>query len=82
MNFADLTPEQMEKAKACKSPDELIALAESEGIELSDKELDAVSGGSWSGPNYDCTTFGCGAWDCSMFGCTTVNCTAVECAAY
>ncbi len=36
MEFMDLTPEQQEKAKACKSTEDLIALAKEEGVELSD----------------------------------------------
>ena len=47
MNINDLTPEQKEKAMACKTTDELIALAKTEGIELSDEELEAIAGGSW-----------------------------------
>ena len=47
MDYKNLTPEQMEKAKACKSTDELVALAKSEGIELNDQQLDAISGGNW-----------------------------------
>ena len=50
MNFEDLTPEQQEKALACKTPDELVELAKSEGVELSDEQLDNISGG-W----YCCT---------------------------
>ena len=63
MNIEDLTPEQMEKAKACKSPEELAALAESEGVELSDKELDSLSGGNaiteWANecPKKDCAQY-------------------------
>ena len=49
-SFDELTPEQMEKARACKSADDLIELAKSEGIELNDDQLDAIAGGSW----YDC----------------------------
>ena len=45
MNFDDLTPEQIEKAKSCKSNEELIALAESEGIELNEEQLETLSGG-------------------------------------
>jgi len=51
MRLADLTPEQMERAKACKTPEEILELAKEEGYELSDEELEAVSGGDW-----DCWT--------------------------
>ncbi len=40
-----LTDEQKAKAKACKTPDELLKLAGEEGIELPDEVLDAVAGG-------------------------------------
>lgn len=46
VNFEDLSPELREKALLCKTPDELLQLAESAGIELSDKQLEAVSGGA------------------------------------
>ena len=46
MNFEDLAPELQEKARACTSVDELVALAEEEGIELTDEQLEALSGGS------------------------------------
>lgn len=49
-SFNDLTPEQMDKARDCKNSDELVKLAESEGIELTDDQLDAIAGGTW----YDC----------------------------
>lgn len=44
------TPEQIEKAKAAKSAEELLALAQEEGIELTDEQLNAVAGGGsdWS----------------------------------
>ena len=45
MNLEDLSPELKEKALACKTPEELLALAAEEGYELSDEELAAVSGG-------------------------------------
>ena len=40
-----LTDEQKEKAKACKTLDELTALAGKEGVELPDELLDAFAGG-------------------------------------
>ena len=43
--WESLTDEQKEKAKACKTKEELIALAADEGIELSDEMLEAVAGG-------------------------------------
>ena len=49
-SFSELTPEQMEKARACKNADDLIALANSEGVELTDEQLDSIAGGSW----YNC----------------------------
>ena len=45
MKFENLTPEQQEKAKACKTPEDVLALAKEEGYELSEEELAAVSGG-------------------------------------
>ena len=40
-----LTEEQIAKVKACKSTEEMLALAKNEGIELTDEQLEAVSGG-------------------------------------
>ena len=48
--FNELTPEQKDKVRACKSSDELIELAKSEGVQLTDEQLDAIAGGSW----YNC----------------------------
>jgi len=45
-----LTEEQVAKVKACKSTEEMLALAKNEGIELSDEQLEAVSGGGCSIP--------------------------------
>ena len=47
MDFKDLSPELREKARACKTPEEMLALAKKEGRKLSEAELEAVSGGGW-----------------------------------
>lgn len=48
MKFEELSPEMQEKAKACKTPEDIIALAREEGYNLSEDELEAISGGvSW-----------------------------------
>lgn len=49
--FDNLTDEQKEKAKACKTADEFKAFAEKEGIELTDEMLDEVAGGRYSAHN-------------------------------
>ncbi len=41
-----LTDEQKEKAKECKTADELLKLAGEEGIELPDELLDTAAGGA------------------------------------
>ena len=60
MEFADLKdPELREKLRNVSSPEELLALADEAGIELTDEQLEAVSGGdSWA------------CWD--IKGCTDV----------
>ena len=40
-----LNEEQIAKVKACKSQDELLVLAKEEGVELTEDQLSAVSGG-------------------------------------
>ncbi|MBR2834645.1 MAG: Nif11-like leader peptide family natural product precursor [Coriobacteriales bacterium] len=60
MNFEEhlsqLSPELQEKARACKTPEELLALAQEEGYELSDDELASIAGGKkW----YDCDAVKC-----------------------
>ena len=41
MNFDELTDEQKEKARAAKTPEDILALAKEEGYELTDDELEA-----------------------------------------
>ena len=40
-----LTEEQIAKVKACKNQEEVLKVAKEEGIELTDEQLEAVSGG-------------------------------------
>ena len=49
MDFENLniSDELRKKAEACKTPEELLALAKKEGYKLSDEEMQAVAGGSW-----------------------------------
>lgn len=41
----NMTEEQMAKAKECSSPEEMLAFARKIGYDLSDEELDVISGG-------------------------------------
>ena len=47
MNYHDLTPEQKERLNACTTPAQLLALAQEEGMELTDEQLEQVSGGAF-----------------------------------
>ena len=53
MDFENLSPELIEKVKACTSPEELENLAKKENLELSLDELDSASGGTGDCP-YNC----------------------------
>ena len=72
MEFNDLTEEQKAKAKACKTTEELLALAKEEGMELSADELESISGGvEWSKCNHwengFCYTEGCDSKECTRW---------------
>ena len=60
MSIEDLSPDVVEKVKACKTPEEMLALAKEEGYELTDEQLESVSGG-WDLP-CNCDAEGCGAY--------------------
>ena len=40
-----LSEEQIKKVEACKSSEEILSLAKAEGVELTDEQLEVVSGG-------------------------------------
>ena len=45
-----LSEEQIAKLKECKNQEEMLAVAKEEGVELSDDQLEAVSGGGCNTP--------------------------------
>lgn len=55
MDIEKLDPTVKAKLKGCETPEEIFALAQEEGYELSDSELEGVSGG-WG----DCGDY---VWD-------------------
>ena len=58
MDFKEISPDLREKAMACKTPEEMLALAKAEGYKLSEEELAAVSGGGgWSKDEQFCDPF-------------------------
>ena len=81
MSFEELRSEIKEKIRACKTLDELKALAEAEGFELSEEDLQGVSGGGLEGCNdyYKCSDFDCDEHHCGTLVCGTFNCSWVTC---
>ena len=76
-----LSEEQIAKVKTCKNSDELLMLAKAEGVELTDEQIEAVSGGgcfsSMKCPNCDSKDFrklpnyqisGCSTYKCNTCG--------------
>ena len=51
-----LTKEQIAKLKECKSQEDMLKIAKEEGVELTDEQLEAVTGGNCFGP--DCPQCG------------------------
>ena len=61
----ELSPELMAKVKACRSPEELFALAKEEGRELSDEELEGIAGGG--GDGHWSQKIGCNSYYCRNY---------------
>ena len=51
--YESLTDEQKEKAKACKTPEDALKLAEEVGYELADFELEGIACAGWDASNRD-----------------------------
>ena len=79
MNYEDLTPDMKDKIRACKTPEELLELAKESGYELSDNELEQVSGG-W-GADVSSEYHGCSCEECHSFYCGIVECN-LTCSSY
>ncbi len=56
-----LSEEQIKKIEACKDSEEILSLAKAEGIELTDEQLEAVSGGGCLNATTKCPE--CGSKD-------------------
>ena len=53
--YDSLSDDLKAKVATCKTGEELVSLAEKEGIELTDDQLDALSGGGgWACSDNDC----------------------------
>ena len=63
MNIEGLSPELQEKARACRTAEELFELAKEEGMEIPDEQLDAIAGG-WCSEHEG----GCPADKCGVYG--------------
>ena len=58
MSFENLDPAQKDRLKAAKSLEEMEEVAEEEGFELSDEQLDAIAGGRIDCPqDYCCSSY-------------------------
>ena len=58
MDLSNLSDEFKTKALNCKTTEELYELVQNEGIELTDEQLDAISGGlDWDCVYDDCTNY-------------------------
>ena len=63
MSFENVPDNMRKRAEACKTPEELLALAAEEGYELTDEELQAIDGGTFFA---DCTWDQCTDVDCKL----------------
>ena len=57
MGFDNLSADMQQKARAAETMVELEELADESGRQLSDEELDSLSGGNYAPTFSDCTSF-------------------------
>ena len=57
MEFDEISQELKDRARACKTPEEMLALAKDEGITLSDEELEQIAGGKGKWAHEECKDF-------------------------
>ncbi len=80
MKHNDLTEKQRKALLACKTPEDILALAQEEGYDLSDEELKDMAGGSWNPVKEllpDCPV--CGSYAVSMFTLPGTGCLRCVC---
>ena len=53
-----LTEEQIARINACKGPEEIMAIAKQEGVELTDEQLEAINGGGCTKKMPNCPNCG------------------------
>lgn len=62
-------PGLREKARACQNREEILELMQNEGVELSDEQLELLSGGRWEDiVAFFCLCPNCDAWDVEYVG--------------
>ena len=57
MEFNEIDQELKDRARACKTPEEVLALANEEGITLSDDDLEQIAGGKGKWAHEECKDF-------------------------
>ena len=90
MSTDNLSPELLEKLKACTTSEELKSLVEAKGFELSEDVLQAVAGGGgvtgcdyYTCPYHICHSDHCDELvDCDDFVCFDVTCASLSCLKY
>lgn len=81
MKIENMSTEQLEKAKACQTAEEILEFVKEEGFELSAEQLDAIAGGdggtSW---NYYTPCPRCGSEWTRMLNASDTNPVTLKCA--